>query len=583
MQDSQPIFRVASGPLDSGFFPLLQAAAEHKIPAAVYGAAIPMFSNRMTRKEFLAASFAAGVTSALGLAQTALAQSSEPPPSGLPAGSARGIHDVHAFGAKGDGKTLDTLAINRAIEAVAAAGGGTVYLPAGTYLCYSIHLKSSVSLYLEAGATILAAGVSPEGTTTGGYDPAGPPQPWEKFQDFGHNHWRNSLLWGEDLHDVSILGPGMIWGKGLSRGEGNESPRAESPGVGNKAIALKNCRNVIFRDFSMLACGHFAMLLTGVDNLNIDGLKIDSNRDGIDLDCCRNVHVSNCSINSPWDDAICPKSSFALGYARATENVTISNCYVTGIYDYGTLLDGTFKRMQYPLGSRPPTGRIKCGTESNGGFKNITISNCVFESCRGLALETVDGGLIEDITINNLTMRGVVHSPLFLRLGTRMRGPQGAAPGVLRRVLLSNIVSSNAVAEYPSIISGVPGSLVEDIKISNMYLHQLGGGTKEWAALRPPEKENSYPEATMFGTLPARGFFLRHARNLEFSNIEIATLKLDDRPAFWMQDVQGVELFRVKAGKGTAAYSLHDVKDFRSIGSRDFPDRREDAVSDLEF
>src|SRR5437763_3705784 len=162
-------------------------------------------------------------------------------------------------------------------------------------------------------------------------------------------------------------------------------------------------------------------------------------------------------VNSPWDDASVPKSSFALGYARPTENLTITNCYVTGIYDYGTLLDGTFKRMPYRLNSRPPVGRIKCGTESNGGFKNITISNCIFESCRGLALESVDGGLIEDIAITNISMRGVVHSPLFLRLGARLRGPEGMPPGAIRRVTISNIVSSNAVAEYPSIISGIPG------------------------------------------------------------------------------------------------------------------------------
>jgi len=538
-----------------------------------------VFSNGMTRKDFLAAALATGITSTSSLARPLDAQASRPTASG----PAPAVHNVRAFGAKGDGKTVDTPAINKAIETVAAAGGGTVFFPAGTYLCYSVHLKSSVSLYLDAGAVILAADVPAEGTTAGGYDPAGPPQPWEKYQDFGHNHWRNSLLWGEDLHDVSICGPGLIWGKGLSRGEGNELPRAESPGVGNKAIALKNCRNVTFRDFSMLACGHFAMLLTGVDNLTIDGLRIDTNRDGIDIDCCKNVHVSNCTVNSPWDDAICPKSSFALGYARATENVTISNCYVTGIYDYGTLLDGTFKRMQYPLGSRSPIGRIKFGTESNGGFKNITVSNCVFENCRGFALYTVDGAIVEDITISDLTMRGVVHSPLFLRLGARMRGPEGVAPGVLKRVVINNVVSSNAVAEYPSIISGIPGSVIEDIKISDVYLHQLGGGTKEWAALDPPEKENGYPEATMFGTLPARGFFVRHARNLEFSNIEIATARPDDRPAFWMYDVDGVDLFRVKARRNTVAYSLRDVKGFRSFGSRDFPDRQEDTVDHLEI
>jgi hypothetical protein len=153
----------------------------------------------------------------------------------------------------------------------------------------------------------------------------------------------------------------------------------------------------------------------------------------------------------------------------------------------------------------------------------------------------------------------------------------------LKRVILSNIVSSNAVAEYPSIISGIPGSAIEDIKVSDVYLHQLGGGTKDWAAIEPPEKENAYPEATMFGTLPARGFFLRHARNIEFSNIEIATDGADERSAFWMHDVDGVDLFRVKAGKNTAAYSLRDVKDFRSFGSRDFPDRTEPAVSRLDF
>ncbi len=186
-------------------------------------------------------------------------------------------------------------------------------------------------------------------------------------------------------------------------------PGADKPGVGNKAIALKNCRNVILRDFSMLAAGWFAVLATAVDNLTIDNLKIDTNRDGMDIDCCRNVRVSNC-------DAICPKSSFALGYPRATEKVTISNCYVTGGYQLGTMLDGTFKRFGLEF-EHHATGRIKCGTESNGGFKNITISNCVFESCRGFALETVDGAAVEDITFVGITMRDIRNAPLFFAIG----------------------------------------------------------------------------------------------------------------------------------------------------------------------
>ena len=121
--------------------------------------------------------------------------------------------------------------------------------------------------------------------------------------------------------------------------------RAEQAGVGNKTIGLKNCRNVILRDFSLLKGGHFGMLVTGVDNLTIDNLKIDTDRDGMDIDCCRNVRVSNCTVNSPWDDAIVPKSSFALGYNRACENIAITNCYVSGCWELGSVLDGTWKRQ----------------------------------------------------------------------------------------------------------------------------------------------------------------------------------------------------------------------------------------------
>jgi polygalacturonase len=489
--------------------------------------------------------------------------------------------DVRLYGAKGDGTAIDTPAVNQAIEAAAASGGGTVVFPPGTYACYTIRLKSHITLLLESGATILAASVPDEGTTTGGYDPAGPPQPWEAYQDFGHNHWPNSLIWGDGLEDIAILGPGLIWGKGLSRGEA-QPPRAESPGVANKAIALKNCRNVTFRDFRVLKGGHFAILLTGVDNVVIDGLTIDTNRDGIDIDCCRNVRVANCAVNSPWDDAICPKSSFALGYARPTENVTITNCYVTGAYEYGTMLDGTWKLGTYDE-RRKAIGRIKCGTESNGGFINITISNCVFDRCRGLALESVDGAHIEDITITNLSMRGVVHSPFFLRLGARMRGPAGIPPGVMRRVLISNISSYNAVAEYPSIIAGAPGNLIEDIKVSDVYLHQLGGAAADLAQRIPPEAEKAYPEASMFGPLPACGFYLRHARNVEFSNVEIAAEKADARAAIWAEDVDGLDVFRLRTRQTGSAYLLRDLRNFRNFGSRDIQDRALETIKEEKF
>lgn len=204
--------------------------------------------------------------------------------------------DIAKYGALGDGNTLDSAAINKAIDAANSAGGGTVYFPAGTWLSGSIHLKSNVTLYLEQGATILATS-DPEA-----YD-APEPNQWDKYQDFGHSHFHNSLIWGEELENVAILGMGRIYGKGLTRSD----------------------RQSILQDYS-------------------------------------------------------------LGFFRDVENVTITNCMVSG-FDNGTFLDGTYQRKLFNKpNSNGPTGRIKFGTESSGGFKNITISNCVFDYCRGLAL-----------------------------------------------------------------------------------------------------------------------------------------------------------------------------------------------------
>lgn len=477
-----------------------------------------------------------------------------PPPGGF---------DVRSFGAKGDGKTLDTAAINRAIDAAAAEGGGTVVFPAGTYASYSVRLKSNIELHLGSGATLLAA----ESTSTTGYD-AAEPMAFDKYQDYGHSHFHNSLIWGEGLDNIAITGAGMIYGKGLSKGTG-PGIKAEDPHVGNKSISLKNCRNVILRDFAMLQGGHFAILATGVDNFTIDNLRIDTNRDGMDIDCCRNVRVSNCSVNSPWDDGICLKSSFGLGHARATEMVTITNCLVSGSFAMGSMLDGTFKPL--PAGERiPRTGRIKFGTESNGGFKNITINNCTFDGCQGLALETVDGGVFEDVAITNITMRDIVSAPVFLRLGSRMRGPEGVPVGVLRRVIISNIVCSNTSAHLGSIISGIPGHPIEHVKISDIYVQHQGGGTKANAALMPAEKENAYPEPGMFGTMPSHGFFIRHARDVQLSNIEIETVKPDLRPVFFLDDAQDVELVRIRAARqpDTPACVLNNVSGFTISGSK---------------
>ena len=497
-----------------------------------------------------------------------------------------GAFDVKRFGAKGDGKALDSPAINKAIDAAAAAGGGTVLFTAGTYRSFSIRLKSNVALYLDQGATILAAHPS---DGDGKYD-LPEPNSADQYQDFGHSHWHNSLIWGENLENISILGPGRIWGKGLVR-TGNQSrtkdqndalekqgpdpksgpfgyPNARDavePGWGNKSIALKLCRNVIIRDISILQGGHFGILATGVDNLTIDNVKIDTNRDGINVDACKNVRISNATINSPFDDGICLKSSLGLGYPRVTENVTITNCQLSG-YDVGTLLDGTYKRdFRNPNGTFSPTGRIKFGTESNGGFKNVTISNCVFDYSRGLALEAVDGALLEDVTISNITMRDISNSPIFLRLGSRNRGPKETTQtGAMRRVFISNVVVYNADPKYSSIISGIPGYMIEDVRLHNIRVYARGGGTKVQAALEPPEREAIYPEPTMFGEMPAYGFFIRHIKGLQMRDVEVSYLSPDLRPAFVLNNVSGAEFINVKGQREAEVRMvvLKNVSDF---------------------
>jgi polygalacturonase len=584
-----------------------------------------------------------------------------------------GRYNVRNFGATGDGVTLDTPAINAAIAAANAGGGGTVQIPSGTYLCYSIHLRSNITIHLDQGATIVAAGSLYKGE----YDPPEPNE-FDHFEDFGHSHWHNSLIWGEYLHDVTIEGPGMIYGKGLSRGQpppstqpapaetpdqratseqrdrdelarraalppedtlpslydyddradaaptvipGTTQPSADQTypnprdtlpaGIGNKTIAMEWCHNVVLRDFSILQGGHFGLLLTAVDNLDIDNLKIDTNRDGMDIDCCQNARIVNCEVNSPSDDGICLKSSYGLGVVRPCENISISDCYVTGGYVVGGLIDGTFRKLTSDYapgfggapkaatqptpprtpGSRPPlprvltgpgrTGRIKFGTESNGGFINIAITNCVFDDCQGLAIESVDGGPIEDVTIDNITMRKIVSVPIFIRLGNRARGPF-APPAIIRRINISNIVCEDLASRYACIISGIPGHDIEDVRISNVRITYPGDHRDLDATTRPAELERGYPEPTMFHAMPAYGFYIRHVKNIELDNVNVSTASGDVRPPFYLDDVDGADFVNIKAphADGVPMFHFTGVKNFTIRQSIGVPDAARDSVDE---
>jgi polygalacturonase len=460
------------------------------------------------------------------------------------------IFNVRSFGAFGDGKHLDSPAINEAIRAASKAGGGTVLIPAGTYLSGSIHLTNNIHLFLGVGAVILGA---PQEMNA--YDETELCE-GTAYQDGGHTYFHNSLLWGENLTNVVISGPGMINGGGLVRSDRGVLDRMSgfttwtnatlvrsntSPvRLGNKSIALKRCRNVIIRDITIFHGGHFAILVTGCDGVTVDNVTMDTNRDGIDIDCCRNTMVSNCRINAPGDDALCPKSSFALGTNVITENLTIVNCQVSGFQE-GTLLDGTMKPSQVK------NGRIKFGTEANGGFRNVTIANCTFRGCRGLAIEEVDGGILENISINNITMMDTAAYPIYITTGNRNRGPRVTTPSRMRNILISNVIATDIEPMSGIQITGIPEQPIEGVRLENIRLVFKGGGTKENAARVPPELGTGYPEPARVGVMPAYGLFARHVHDLELANVRMTFENEELRPAVVCMDVDGIEIDNFKA------------------------------------
>jgi polygalacturonase len=436
------------------------------------------------------------------------------------------VYNVKSFGATGDGKHLDNTAISAAIAACSKAGGGTVLVPPGTYLCGSIRLASNINLLIDPGATILGApqdmkAYDPEEIFDGG--PA---------QDEGHTYFHNSLIWGENLTNVSITGRGTINGGGLLSQTGGDH--------GNKSIALKLCKNVLIRDITIAHGGWFAILATGVNLLTIDNVIIDTNRDGMDLDCCQNTTVSNCRVNSPRDDGIVPKSTLALGYPVITQNMTITNCQVSG-YREGTLIDGSLED------NKGGTGRIKFGTESTGGFRNITVSNCTFSHCRGLAIEEVDGGTLENITVTNLSMDHVVQYPIFIRLGDRHRGSPPDSDPLMKNIFISNVIATGISRMSGIQITGLEDFPIEGVRLQNIHLSFIGHGTLKDAYRDPPELETGYPEPSRFGTMPAYGLYARHVRDLELANIHFDVEGPDLRPAMICEDVDGLQIDDLQA------------------------------------
>jgi polygalacturonase len=446
--------------------------------------------------------------------------------------TARTLH-VRDLGAAGDGVTLDTAAIQAAIDRAAADGGGTVVLAGGRFLSGTIFLRSHVTLRIEAGATLL-------GSTNLADYPARVP----KLRSYTDNYADQSLLYGEHLEHIGLVGDGVIDGQGGSfprvRGELRYKNR---PYV----LRLVNCRDVLVEGLRMRNSAMWMQHYLACERVTLRGLHVsnfcNANNDALDLDGCRDVVVTQCIFESD-DDALTVKSTLD----RPTERVTISDCI-----------------------ARSHCNAIKLGTESTGGFRDITIANCVVTSpigttnviygrargTSGISLQLVDGGQMERISIANVTIHGVT-VPLFLRLGDRGRPFRADAPrppiGTFRDVVINNIVATD-VGGIGCSITGQPEQFIENVLLSNLTFTFEGGGERELADKVIPDLPEQYPECLMFGDLPAYGFYVRHARGVRFSNVQLRTTAPDLRHAMVFDNVENVALdgFDARYWPGAAA------------------------------
>jgi len=445
------------------------------------------------------------------------------------------VVDVRDCGAVGDGKTTCTTALQEAVERCAAQGKGTVRVPAGTWLSGTVYLRSNVTVVLQKGCTLLGSRRHE--------DYAGPPaaaRSGDEKSDFRYA----AVLAGRDLENVAIRGEGTIDGQG-------DAFRDKSK-LRPKNIYLQRCRNVTIEGVRLRNAGCWMQHYRHCQRLTIRGIDVFNhvafNNDGLNVDSCRDVLIENCRVDSD-DDGIVLKS-LSLDPCR---NVVIRGCTVSS-----------------------HCNGIKMGTESGGGFQDVEVTDCTIHSPResekiygrqrglaGIALEIVDGGTLQNVTVAEVRIEGV-SVPLFLRLGNRARsyvkGAEKPGVGTFRTVVLRNVTAENT-SEIGCSITGLPGHPIRDVRLENLKLGFDGGGTRELASRAVPERPESYPESTMFGTLPAYGFYCRHVEGLAFRNVELRTSRPDLRHAMVFDDVKQVEIDSLEAdGVEGAAATLRFVQ-----------------------
>ena len=441
---------------------------------------------------------------------------------------AQSVYDITKFGAKGDGRTVNTINIQKAVDKCSADGGGRVLVPNGTFLTETIFLKNNVTLYLNETAVLKGIG------------------DMNAYSD-------RAMIYAYKQDNVSIAGKGKIHGNGDHQAFQSNNPHKSLENRPH-TIFLNQCTNVRMNEFTLNNGANWCIKLLQCNNVIVDGISVVSravgNNDGIDIVDCNNTRVAN-SFFDCGDDAICAKSESLIGVKK----LVITNCIL-----------------------KSESNGIKFGTASIGGFEDIAISNCHIYDTRlsGIALEVVDGGVFDRIVINNIVMHNV-NGGLFIKLGHR----RGDTPGILRNVMVSNLIADgiglwkpDTTASYfkrphnPKIgmsIAGQPGYLVENVTLQNIYMRFSGGGTQEDAQRIMEDMPKSYPEYNNFGVTPAYAFNCRHVKNLRFDNVRFEVVKEDVRPGLFFENAEGVEISGFHADisdRATCFIRCKDIKNF---------------------
>lgn len=461
---------------------------------------------------------------------------------GLPTyqASAAADFNVRDFGAVGDGETNDTPAINDTIEAASEAGGGTVVFPEGTYLSSNtIHLRSDITIQLDAGATV-------EGSDDDDYDPP-EDNPWDEFQDFGHSHFHNAMFFGDGLRNIAFVGAGTLdGGDHLITGNPDD-------GEADKIVSLTRCDGLRFDGITLRRGGHFAILTNACNNITSDNLTIDTagDRDGWNVINAKNVTITNANFEAN-DDALAFKSDWALGQTYDNGNVTVTDSHLSAECCNALMF-----------------GSETCGDFTGYDFQRITIAGA---QKSGLGMVSMDGTNISDVHYKDIEMSGT-RSPIMQKIGDRRRCGDDPGIGTIRNITYENITGtydgSDGEPYSPTLWGNSSENNVSDVTFTNVNLTVPGGSDTIDTGVPDNDSGNYNPNSV--GDRPAYGWYLHNANNITFSNSSVRFEDDDGRPAVIANSGSSVRFdgFTAQVGDSPADLIFQGIDGYCVVNSQD--------------